>query len=115
MVHKKALGDDALHDQVERVDCDQPSAHVGVSNKGPMRAERADDYCTALARNSVDGELHPSVANCCLDLIEHPVFVHDHQIATNCLQLLDEFRAAHEIDGLQTPRLGDGDERPSDA
>jgi hypothetical protein len=43
MAEEEAFGDDALEDQVERVDCNWPSAHAGIDNKGPMRAERAGD------------------------------------------------------------------------
>src|ERR1700730_5130971 len=54
MVHEKAFDDDALHDQVERVDHDRPSTRVGIDDEDPMRAERAGDYDAALARNAVD-------------------------------------------------------------
>jgi len=71
--------------------------------KVPCVTEGAGHYCAALARNAVDGELYAAVADGCLDLIEHAVFVHDHEIAATGFQVPDEFPAAHEIDGLQVP------------
>jgi hypothetical protein len=114
MVHEKAFDDDALHDQIERVDHDRPSAHVGIDDEDPVRAEHAGDHCAALARNAVDSELHAAVADRCPDLVERAVFVHNHEIAADGLQLRDEFRATHEIDCLNAARFGNGDERPAD-
>ena len=76
---KKPLTTNALHDQVERVDRDRPSAHVRIDNEDPMLAERAADYGAALARNSVDGERHATVSDGCPDLVERAVFIHDHR------------------------------------
>jgi hypothetical protein len=110
MVQEKAFDDYALHDQVERADHDRPSAHVRIDDEGPVRAERAGDHCAGLARNTVDSELHAAVADRRLDLIERALFVHNHKIAANGLQLRDEFPATYEIDCLNAPRFGNGDE-----
>src|SRR6266481_10161542 len=114
MVQEEAFNDDALHDQVERVDRDRPSAHACIDNEDPMLAERAGDHGAALARYSVDGERHATVSDGCTDFVERAVFIHDHEVAANGLQLGDEPRATHEIDRLDTPRFGDCDKRPTD-
>src|SRR6476620_4565258 len=114
MVQEEAFDDDALHDQVERVDRDWPSAHVGIDNEDPMLAERTGNHGAALARNSVDGERHATVSDCCPDLAERAVAGQDYEITTNGLQLGDKLRATHEIDRLDTPRFGDADKRPAD-
>src|SRR5258705_10316628 len=72
MVQEEAFDDDALHDQVERVDRDRPSAHVGIDNEDPMLAERAGDHGAALTRNSVDGERHATVSDGCRILSSAP-------------------------------------------
>src|SRR5260221_10399935 len=114
MVKEEAFDDYALHDQVERVDRDRPSAHVRIDNEDPMLTERAGDHGAALARNSVDGERHATVSDGCPDLVERAVFIHDHEVTADGLQLGNELRAAHEIDRLHGPLLGDGDKRPAD-
>src|SRR6266404_4011956 len=114
MVQEETFDDDALDDQVERVDCDWPPAHVRIDNEDPMLAERAGYHGAALARNSVDGKRHATVSDCCPDLVERAVFIHDHEITADGLQFGDELRATHEIDRLNAPRFGDGDERPAD-
>src|SRR4030088_1945478 len=112
MVQEETFDDDALDDQVERVDRDRPSAHVCIDNEDPMLAERTGDHGAALARNSVGGERLATVYASCPDIVERAVFIHDHEVAANGLQLGDELRATHEIDRLNTPRFGDCDKRP---
>ena len=90
----------------------QPSAHVGIDDEDPVRAEHAGDHRAALARNAVDSELHAAVGDRCPDLVERAVFVHNHEIAADGLQLRDEFRATHEIDCLNTARLVEREMRP---
>src|ERR1700733_1682934 len=114
MVHEKAFDDDALHEQVERIDRDRPSTHVRIDNEDPMLAERAGDRGAALARNSVDGERHATVSDCCPNLVERTVFIPDYKIPADGLQLGDELRATHETDRLNPPRVGDCDKRPAD-
>src|SRR5712664_4954346 len=114
MVQEETFDDDALDDQVERVDRDRPSAHVRIDNEDPMLAERAGDHGAALARNSVDGERHATVSDCCPDLVERAVFIHDYKITADGLHLGYELRATHEIDRLNAPRFGDCHKRPAD-
>ncbi len=114
MVQEEPFDDDALHDQVERVDRDRAPAHVRIDNESPMLAERGGDRGAALACNSVDGERHAAGSDCCPDPVERAVFIYDHEVAANGLQLGDELRATHEIDRLNTPRFGDCDKRPTD-
>src|SRR5689334_6581017 len=115
MVQEEAFGDDAFDDQVERVDCDRPSAHVRIGNEDPLLAERSGNHGAALARDSVDGERHPTASDCCSDLLERVVFVHDYEVTADGLQLGDELWATYEIDRLDPPRFGDGDKRAANA
>src|SRR5438128_2381122 len=62
MVQEEPFDDDALHDQVERVDRDRAPAHVRIDNESPMLAERGGDRGAALACNSVDGERHEAAS-----------------------------------------------------
>src|SRR6266851_1283132 len=55
-----------------------------------------------------------TVSDGCTDFVERAVFIHDHEVTADGLQLGNERRAAHEIDRLHPPRLGDGDKRPAD-
>src|ERR1700759_1087631 len=98
MVQEETFDDDALHDQVERVDHDRPSAHVRVDDEDPVLVERAGDRGAALAPNSVDGERYATVSDYGPDLVEHAVVIHDHEITADGLQLGDELRATHDID-----------------
>src|SRR5260221_7048145 len=65
-----------------------------------MLAERGGDRGAALACNSVDGERHAAGSDCCPDPVERAVFIYDHEVTANGLQLGDELRATREIDRL---------------
>src|SRR4029077_18553495 len=47
---------------------------------------------------------HATVSDCCPDLVECAVFIHDHEVTADGLQLGDELRSTHEIDRLDAPR-----------
>ena len=58
------------------------------------------------------GDIAPPSARC-PDIVERAVFIHNHEITADGLQLGDELRATHKIDGLNAPRFGNGDKRPA--
>src|SRR5215472_1771701 len=70
MVEEEALDDDALRDQIEWRDSDRLAAHQRIDDERPGFAENAGYGCAGFARDPVNAERHPDVADRCPNFVE---------------------------------------------
>ncbi len=90
-------------------------AQRGIGHDRTVAAEQIDQGRSGRAADAVDSEARGGRSESGLHQVQTFRCIHDHQIAAQRFQLVDQFRSTDQIDRLEATRFGKGDDRATHA